>query len=257
MLRKDIIEIIKRIESSKPREISMSTNGTNLDVMAHQLRKTGLKRVNISLHSLQESRFRRLSGLNRLNKTIESIKKAIEADLTPVKINVTILKGINYDEIENFVEFSRTIGGGNTNILQFIELVPNGSTNFAQYHYSLDQVEEEIKGRALALTERISHRRPKYELDNGVTVEIVRPMHNTRFCMGCNRLRITHDGKFKPCLLRNDNHLDFLSPMRYGVEDSQIIELLKKGISQREPFFKGQKEEEEIHVDSASKRIDH
>ena len=63
-------------------------------------------------------------------------------------------------------------------------------------------------------------------------------MHNTEFCMGCNIIIITYDGKFKPCLLRGDNHIDFLTAMRKGANDDDLKKIFKKAISLREPFFK-------------------
>lgn len=238
LLRKDIIEIVGRINKLDVKEISISTNGTHLSRLASKLKDNGLKRVNVSLHTLNSERFKILTGSNRLDETIEAIKKSIEVGLLPVKMNTTVMRCINDEEIDNLIEFSRSIGGSKTNVLQLIELVPNESLFYRKYNISLDSIENDLKNRAIASTERVSHRRPKYELENGVTVEIVRPMHNTKFCMGCNRMRITYDGKFKPCLLRNHNHIDFLSSMRLGADDAKIREIFKKAVSIREPFFK-------------------
>ncbi len=238
MLRRDIAEIVERVKQVGVKEISLSTNGTRLAKMAHELKDGGLGRVNISLHSLRRDRFRRLTGVDGLFETLDAIRASIDAGLLPVKLNTTLLRGVNEDEVEDLIKFSQSIGGGKTNVLQLIELVPTESSYYRKYHYSLDSVEGDLKSRSAASTERVSHRRPKYELPNGVTVEMVRPMHNTEFCMGCNRVRITYDGKFKPCLLRKDNHIDFLTSMRRGADDAEIIELFKKAVSLREPFFK-------------------
>jgi len=238
LLRKDIVEIVGRINKLGVKEISLSTNGTHLSRLASKLKDNGLKRVNVSLHTLNREKFKILTGTNRLNETIESIKKSIDAGLLPVKMNTTVMRGLNDGEIDKLIEFSRRIGGSKTNVLQLIELVPNESLFYEKYSISLDSIENDLRNRAIASTERISHRRPKYELENGVTVEIVRPMHNTKFCIGCNRMRITYDGKFKSCLLQNNNHIDFLSSMRSGADDAKITEIFKKAISIREPFFK-------------------
>ena len=241
LLRRDIVEIVGRINKLGVREISLSTNGTHLSGLASKLKDNGLKRVNVSLHTLNREMFKLLTGADKLTETIEAIKASIEAGLLPVKMNTTVMRGINDDKLDDLVEFSRSIGGSETNVLQLIELVPNESLFYEKYHFPLDSIENDLKNKCVASTERISHRRPKYELANGVIIEIVRPMHNTKFCMGCNRMRITYDGKFKPCLLRNNNHIDFLSFMRSGADDTKIIELFKNAVSIREPFFKVEK----------------
>lgn len=238
MLRRDIVEIVERISRVGLKEISLTTNGTNLTRSARKLKERGLSRVNISLHSLSRERFKLITGVDRFNETLESVRASIDAGLLPVKINTTLLRGVNEDEVEDLVEFSHSLGGGKTNVLQIIELVLTEQGYYRKYHYPLDSVEDYLKKNAVVSTERVSHRRPKYELPNGVTVEVVRPMHNSTFCMGCNRIRVTYDGMFKPCLLRNGNHVDFLTSMRRGAGDAEIIDLFKKAVYSREPFFK-------------------
>lgn len=238
MLRTDIVEIVGRIKSVPIEEVSMTTNGTRLARLASVLKEKGLSRVNISLHSLREDTFRFLTHTNKLKDTFEAIRASIAAQLRPVKINVTIMKGINDSEVDDMIEFSRELGGGRTNILQLIEMVPNGSNFYEAYHLNLDAIEEKLKERAVSVSERMLHRRPRYELENGVCVEVVRPMHNPSFCMGNNRMRITCDGKFKPCLLRSDNHVDFLAAMRRGASDSDLADIFRRAVRLREPFFK-------------------
>jgi len=238
MLRRDIVEIVERIRRAGVKEVSLSSNGTRLTKMAPELKAAGLARVNISLHSLNRERFKLITGADRLPDTLSGINASIDAGLLPVKINTTLLRGVNHDEIGDLVEFSHSLGGGKTNVLQLIELVMTMPDYYEMYHYPLASIEEDLKSQATVVTERVLHRRPRYELSNGVTVELVKPMHNSEFCMGCNRIRITHDGKFKPCLMRHDNHVDFLAAMRRGATDKEIIELFKQAVSLREPFFK-------------------
>jgi cyclic pyranopterin phosphate synthase len=112
------------------------------------------------------------------------------------------------------------------------------SSLYETYHMELNQIETKLASQSRSRTERVLHRRPRYELQNGVTVEIVRPMDNSTFCMGNNKIRITYDGKFKPCLLRGDNHIDFLTLMRNGGTDRELEQVFRKAVSLREPFFK-------------------
>ena len=123
MLRNDILEIVERIKSLGIEEVSMTTNGTRLAKLASILRERGLSRVNISLHSLREDTFKLLTQAYKLNETIDAVKIAIEIGLRPVKINMTLLKGINEAEVDDMIEFSRELGGGRTNVVQLIELV--------------------------------------------------------------------------------------------------------------------------------------
>jgi len=242
MLRDDIPEIVERIHTQGIKEISMTTNGTRLAKLARTLKKRGLSRVNVSLHSLREDTFRLLTKSCKLKETIQAIRVAVEVGLKPVKINMTLLKSINESEVEDMINFSKGLGGARTNILQLIEFVSLDRASCTQLHLKLDEIEENIRRRAFAVRMRDLHRRPQYFLDNGVVVEIVRPVHNSSFCMGNNRLRITYDGKFKPCLLRDDNHVDFLSAMRSGASDADLVNIFKRAVSMREPFFKPQVE---------------
>jgi cyclic pyranopterin phosphate synthase len=94
-------------------------------------------------------------------------------------------------------------------------------------------------GRPVAerVTVRSIHHRRKYFLRSEVEVEIVRPMHNTEFCRYCSRMRITSDGKFKPCLFRSDNLVDFLGPMRNGASTEDLKKLFLEAVKRRKLYF--------------------
>jgi len=237
MLRNDIVEIVRRVKSAGVREVSMTSNGTRIADLAHTLREAGLNRVNISLHSLRRRVYREITGVDRLDQTLRAVEAAIEAGLRPVKLNVVVLRGLNDGEIWDLVEFSRSLGGGETNVLQLIELLDTGDGTYDKYHVDLGVIEEEVRRRAVSVRYRRLHNRPVYTLPNGVVVEFVKPMHNHAFCMGDGRIRITCDGKFKPCLMRNDNLVDFLSTMRAGGSDEEIAKLFLEAVRRREPYF--------------------
>ena len=239
MLRTDIIEIVEKLKATGLREISMTTNGTNLTKLAKPLHEAGLSRANISLHSLRRDRFRFISGVDRHDETLSAIKAALGARILPLKLNMTLLKNVNDDEVTEMITFVERLGRSDGEVvLQLIELVDTDPAFYAKYHYDLSQIEEDLKAKAVATYRRGIHNRPRYILASGVTVEVVRPMHNSLFCMKNSRIRITHDGKFKPCLLREDNHVDFLTKMRAGASDDKIAELFKRAVALREPFFK-------------------
>ncbi len=240
MLREEIAEIVQKLNGLSLREISMTTNGTRFSKLAGPLHDAGLSRVNISLHSLRKDRFQFVAGVDGYDEAISAVNAAIAAKLLPVKLNMTLMKGVNEDEIEHMIRFVHRSGGNGELVLQLIELVVTDPEFYEKYHCDLGPIEERLKSQAIAVYRRGMHNRPRYILPDGVTVEVVRPMHNSEFCMKNNRIRITHDGKFKPCLLRNDNHVDFLTSMRTGAPDEEIAGLFKRTVQLREPFFRNQ-----------------
>ena len=241
LLRPDMVEIVERLGRLPLRELSLTTNGTRLSNLAEPLKKAGLKRVNISLHSLKEKTYNFITGATRFKPTLDAIQAALIAGLTPVKLNMVVLKNVNDDEIDDVIRFVGELGGGEKVILQLIELVMEGDADaqfYKMFHADLSEVEESLRKRAVKETVRDLHFRHRYLQPNGVWVEVVKPMHNSTFCMGDHRIRITYDGKFKPCLLRHDNHVDFLQAMRNGVSDDKLADLFRLAVQLREPFFK-------------------
>jgi cyclic pyranopterin phosphate synthase len=153
------------------------------------------------------------------------VNAAVEAGLCPVKLNMLILNGINDEAVADMIEFAAKTG----TVLQLIELEPvNLADSFYQArHQSLDSYEEALQKKALKVeTRRFMQNRRVYCLPD-VKVETVRPIENTDFCLHCSRLRITSDGKLKPCLMKNDNLIDFLTPLRKGASDQELAELFE------------------------------
>ncbi len=243
LLRDDLVDIVQGMRDFED-DISATTNGVFLKKYAAELADAGMDRVNVSLDSLKEERYDFItSSSNNLPKVIEGIYSAIDAGLTPVKLNMVLLKGINDDEIVGMMDFVRECNKrGEVAILQLIELIPcfnhkplqgPGAEPHTMLNYEADfyGVEAELKSKASAIkTRRLQHRR-KYFVD-GVEVEVVHPIDNTEFCANCSRLRITSDGKIKPCLLRNDH----LVPIE-SVDERHIINKLKLAMRYREPFY--------------------
>ena len=236
LMRKDIVEIIKGIAATSGlTDLSMTTNGTMLASLAKELHANGLKRVNISLPTLNGEVYNKLTG-GRLEDVLEGVEAAVEVGLYPVKLNMLILKGVNDDAIPEMITFARETG----TILQLIELEPINisDTYYSVHHKSLDEYEEMLKREAVkAETRQYMQSRRIYHLPNA-TVEIVHPIENTDFCTRCTRLRVTSDGKLKPCLMRNDNLVDILTPMRNGAKDQKLMELFKLANLERRPYNK-------------------
>ena len=235
ILRHDIVDVVAGIARASIEEVSMSTNGTLLADTAHELADAGLSRVNISLDTLDPETYGSITGNHLLEDVLSGLDAALDAGLKPVKLNMVVLAGLNDGEIERMITYASSRGA----ILQLIELLkmPNGGQNFTRYHLDLGDVERWLSGRARAIQTRHSmHARKRYILPEG-EVEVVRPMHNSEFCMHCTRLRLTPDGYLKPCLMRNDNLVDVLSSLREGVAD-EVRKAFKEAILQREPHFK-------------------
>jgi GTP 3',8-cyclase len=224
LIRPDILQIIRAVP--KGIEASITTNGILLADMAADLKAAGLRRVNVSLDSLNHETYKKITGSDRLGEVLAGIDAALKVGLTPVKLNMVVLEGINDNEIDDFLAYVRN----NPNlVLQLIELM---HFNDCEYHGDLTPLEHSLAARSEQILTRRMHHRKKYCLD-GAEVEIVRPLHNTEFCAYCNRLRVTSDGKLKPCLLRTDNHVAIR-----GKKGADLEALFREAVARREPFFR-------------------
>lgn len=222
MLRPDLPEIIRSVPPGM--ESSITTNGTLLAGLAADLKLAGLRRVNVSIDSLDPAIYRKITGTDRLSDVLEGIDAAVATGLTPVKLNMVVLKGINDHEIDDFLQYVR---GNRDLVLQLIELM---NFNDCDHHGDLNGLETSLAARSKQIVTRRMHHRKKYCLD-GAEVEVVRPLHNSEFCAYCNRLRLTSDGKLKPCLLRTDNHVDIR-----GKSGKELEDLFIEAVRRREPF---------------------
>ncbi len=236
LMRQDVCELVKSISIIPGlRDLSMTTNGILLDQLAKPLFQTGLKRINISLPTLNPETYRKLTG-GKLESTLAGVKAAIEAGFSPIKLNMVVLKGTNVSDVPELIDFARD----SNVILQLIELDPiNVNTDYYSKHHRFLTVQEAmLREKAINIeTRRLMHNRLIYHLPD-VTVEVVHPTENSDFCMHCTRMRVTSDGKLKPCLMRNDNLVDILTPMRSGATDEELRQLFMKANLLREPFNK-------------------
>ena len=223
LLRRDLAGLIAQMPQDL--DISLTTNGIFLAEQAGPLAKAGLDRVNVSLDSLRPQTYRAITGGREgdLEKVLAGIDAARAAALAPIKLNVVVLKE-NEAEISHLIDFCREKGL----ILQLIELLDLRHQGLSG---DINAIERRLAARADRVRVREMHRRKKYFLD-GAEVEVVRPMDNTEFCANCTRLRVTSDGKIKPCLLRSDNLVEI------GTCDCErIMELLREANARREPYF--------------------
>ncbi|MBM4248183.1 MAG: GTP 3',8-cyclase MoaA [Euryarchaeota archaeon] len=237
-------------------DVSLTTNGILLPPLAARLKEAGLGRVNISLDSVDPATYARMTGSDRLAEAVEGVRAARRAGLSPVKLNMVVIRGENGSQIPQMMRFSASEGA----VLQLIELeAPKGRLSgewYSEHHTDLSDVERELARRAVRTTTRRMHHRRKYvvplrpgsppgpgrggkEGAGTVEIEIVRPVHNSEFCQNCNRLRLSSDGRLVPCLFRGDRGVDIAGPLRRGATDGELAGLFACAVSRREPYWTG------------------
>ena len=222
--------LIKKL-SQLPVDLSMTTNGATLRVLSEDLVSAGLKRINISLDSLQSDRFRELTLRDNLPQVLDGIQAAVEAGLDPVKVNVVVMAGVNDDEIVDFARFGREKGV----TVRFIEFMPldasEGWTNSQVVTQA--QIVAKINSEfPLEPVERTSAPATRFVYkDGGGEIGVVASV-TQQFCDTCDRVRLTADGQFRNCLFSVDE-FDLKGLLRSGAEDEKIAEALKKVVQSK------------------------
>ncbi|MEA4956429.1 GTP 3',8-cyclase [bioreactor metagenome] len=237
LIRKDIVEIIEKTSSLGFKDISITTNGIFLAKYAQDLVNAGLNRVNISFDTLNAETYKKITTKDYLKEAKKGVLKAVKVGLNPVKLNMVVMKNINNDEVMEMFKFAKNNGI----VLQLIELMTSENCDdnafSEEYHFDISSIEKNLEKIAKKVrTRKFMQDRKKYFIDDG-EIEIVRPMDNTKFCENCTRLRITPEGKIKPCLLRNDNLIDIITPLREGASDKTLQKIFLDGINNRKPFY--------------------
>lgn len=226
LIRKGIINLIQNIgKLDSVKDFAITTNGIFLKKYAKDLKDAGLNRVNISLDTLNEKKYSDITKGGCLQDVLEGIKEAKRVGLTPIKLNTVLVGGFNDNEIEDFVNLTK-----NEEIdVRFIELMPIGQAK----DWSLDKfisnkvVLEKVRDLKEIPTQDISSPAKYYKVPNGKgRVGLINPI-SCKFCDNCNRVRLTADGKVKPCLHSNDE-IDLRTPLRTGEDVKKIIVNLVK-----------------------------
>jgi cyclic pyranopterin phosphate synthase len=221
----NLIEMLTAIPGIE--DISLTTNGTLLNQQASALRAAGLKRINISLDSLRPDRFAAITGGDKLSDVLDGISMAHEVGLSPVKINMVVIPGVNDDEIIDFARKARDEAWH----IRFIEYMPfEGAGSDAPL--TVSQIKERIESEMSELWPCcLNGAGPASYFSFGSghgTIGFIRPVSH-RFCGQCNRLRLTADGKLRPCLL-NDLEIDVKSALRNGAGIYELQGLLRQAI---------------------------
>ena len=210
-------------------DVSMTTNGMLLASLAEPLRAAGLRRVNISLDSLQPARFRHLTHFGDFDAVWAGVEAALASGLDPVKLNCVALRGENDDELAEFVALTETMPLH----VRFIELMPLGSSHpwTRERLLGAADIRSRIAERFAFVPETVEGGGPaKYYRVPGFagTFGIITAM-TENFCHACNRVRLTADGELQPCL-GSLLALDLREPLRSGISDEGLRRLVGRGI---------------------------
>lgn len=205
------------------RELVLTTNGSQLDRLAGPLRDAGVKRINVSLDSLDASRFRTITRVGDLNKVLRGIEAAREAGFARLKLNTVILKNRNEDEILNLVNFVVERGMD----ISFIEEMPLGlidDHDRALAFYSSDEVRRDIESRyrLIPTTETTGGPARYFQVaDTDSRVGFISP-HSHNFCESCNRVRVTVQGRLLLCL-GQEHSVDLRHVLRANPGDEERL----------------------------------
>ena len=210
-------------------DLAMTTNGVTLPLLAPSLRQAGLRRINISLDSLQPDRFHEITRRDELTRVLEGIHSAVQAGFAPVKINVVVIKGFNDDEIVDFAHFGRELGV----VVRFIEFMPLDADEDWSNDKVLTQAEilaELSRTFELQPLDRTSAPASRWRYaDGGGEIGVVASVSQS-FCDSCDRVRITADGQFRNCLFATEE-TDVRVLLRQAASDDEIAAALQRSVS--------------------------
>ena len=202
LIRRNILKLFEDIGKLPGlNELVTTTNGSQLPKLATGLKQAGVRRINISLDSLDAEKFRQLTRVGELDKVLAGIDAALDAGFEKIKINAVILKNRNHEEVTDLVRFASSRGMD----ISFIEEMPLGfieEHDRAEAYYSSDQIKEDLKKSftLLPTTETTSGPSRYFRLvETGTRVGFISP-HSHNFCDDCNRVRLTCEGRLLLCL---------------------------------------------------------
>ncbi len=230
LVRKGILEFIRQLSSLKVPDLCLTTNGILLPDMAAGLFEAGVGRVNVSLDTLDEAKFRAITRGGELKRVWTGLKTAVAVGFDPVKINVVLIRGVNDDEIEAFARLSLETPF-HVRFIEFMPLERNG------WRPGLVVTSDEVIARlkSLGALTRIPNQindgpARRFKLDHGRgEVGVISPLSH-HFCPTCNRLRVTADGKLLTCLFAEEE-TDLMTPLRAGADDETLLNIIRLAVA--------------------------
>ncbi len=235
LVRKGVYDFLKKLVNIKGLEdVSLTTNGALLKDNMDKLKSAGIRRINISMDTLNREKYKRITGRDSFLQAWEGIEAAQKAGLHPIKINVVALNGINDDELNDIAQLSFTYPFH----IRFIEYMPIGTQLIKDKTPLLapDILKRiESLGRLNPIASESYDGPAKRFKFQGALGEIgIISSISHHFCETCNRLRLTASGKLRSCLLA-DYHQDLLAPLRNGCSDNDLADIFLKAASHK-PF---------------------
>lgn len=228
LLRRNIVELSARLAALPGiDDLSLSTNGTQLEKHAAALKAAGVTRLNVSLDSLQQARVERINGRDVLARVMAGLDAAQAAGFAPIKLNMVALAGINDDEIDQMVAFCMARGF----VLRLIETMPMGTTGRNAEYLDLQPVKERLRREFGLLDTTFPGAGPARYLgsaDGRFNVGFITPI-SQHFCQTCNRVRVAVDGTAYMCL-GQDEHFAFRPMLRDGCSDAELDAAILRAI---------------------------
>ena len=230
-VRRNLVNLVAGIASTPGiQEIAMTTNALRLEKLAEPLARAGLKRVNISVDTLDAERFYKITRFGKLEQVWRGILAAERAGLNPIKLNAVVVRGYNEDDIVDLARLTLDHAWD----MRFIEVMPLGSIAEFQMDSVVPVAEMKLRiESALGALEAVdwdghNPARP-FRLRGGRgTLGFISSVTEP-FCAGCDRMRLSADGRLRLCLLR-DNEVDLLTSLRAGASDEDLRKLMAQGI---------------------------
>jgi cyclic pyranopterin phosphate synthase len=230
-VRPNLVPIVEQIAAIDGiREIAMTTNALRLEKIAEPLARAGLNRVNISIDTLDAERFSKITRVGKLDAVWRGILAAERAGLTPIKLNAVIVRGYNEQDIVDLARLTLD----NAWDMRFIEMMPLGSISDFQVEsiVTADEMKAGVQdafGELIPLAWNGHDPARPYRLRGGRgTLGFISSV-SAPFCEGCDRVRLTSDGRLRLCLLRDDE-VELLKPIRDGASDDELRELISRGV---------------------------
>lgn len=225
LVRKGLIPFLRKVTAIPGiKAVVLTTNGSMLEEYAPLLKQVGVKRINVSLDTLQPERFKQITGQNALNQVLAGIKKAQEVGLTPIKINMVVMKDFNTDELADFANLAMN----NPYQVRFIEYMPFCLEK--QYLFTAMEMRQQLLAAGFnKLIPEMRNSSPaqiyRFPQSQG-SIGFITPI-SQHFCSSCNRIRLTSDGNLKPCLLSNQEY-SLREALRAGMNDQELFDKIRK-----------------------------
>jgi cyclic pyranopterin phosphate synthase len=243
LVRKDAVQIMERI-SNLPVLLTLTTNGVRLNEFFPVLKQAGVKSINISLDTLQADKFQLITRRNNFDKVWNNIHEAIEQGIH-VKVNVVMMKGVNDNEINDFVNWTK-----DTPVhVRFIELMPFSGNQWNKKNvFTLKEILQKVESEysIIKLKDELNDTTKKYIVPGHAGTFAVISTMTAPFCNTCNRIRLTADGKIKNCLFSKEE-TDLLSALRKG---ENVEFLIHQTILNKHASHGGQFETDFKHIHS-------